>query len=69
VAPEIRTVPADGVLIVKEGEPATLACEITKGNPTPEITWRRKVGHTYFCTVLFSSNRFFEIYFMSPIIK
>ena len=43
VAPEIRAVPSEGVLIVKEGEPASLACEIIKGNPTPEITWKRKV--------------------------
>ena len=43
VAPEIRPVPSDGVLIVREGESASLSCEIIKGSPTPEITWKRKV--------------------------
>ena len=43
VAPEIRPVPSDGVLIVREGETASLSCEIIKGSPTPEITWKRKV--------------------------
>ena len=51
VAPEIRAVPSEGVLIVKEGEPASLACEIIKGNPTPEITWKRKVGKLKWCLI------------------
>ena len=54
VAPEIRPVPSDGVLIVKEGEPASLSCEIVKGSPTPEITWRRKVR--FFCTFCNSND-------------
>jgi hypothetical protein len=47
VAPEIRAIPEEGLLVVKEGEPANLACEILKGSPTPEITWKRKVRRKY----------------------
>jgi len=42
VAPVIRPVPPSGRLVVYQGKPATLSCDILKGNPTPEITWRRK---------------------------
>jgi len=42
VAPEIRPNPSDGEIIVHEGESATLACDVIKGSPAPEITWRRK---------------------------
>lgn len=41
MAPQIR--PANGHLVVHQGDPATLSCDILKGSPTPEITWRRKV--------------------------
>ena len=44
VAPKIRPVPANGRLVVYQGEPATLSCDIIKGDPTPEITWKRKVS-------------------------
>ena len=30
------------VLVVVEGEPASLTCRIEGGSPTPAITWRRK---------------------------
>jgi len=43
VAPEIRTDPKDGVLVVKENQPASMGCEVTKGDPKPVVTWRRKV--------------------------
>ncbi|CAB4060843.1 unnamed protein product [Lepeophtheirus salmonis] len=42
VAPKIRPIPSNGLLIVKEGEAATLSCEMMKGNPPPKMTWRRK---------------------------
>jgi len=41
VAPVIETVPSE-VLVVREGEPASLSCQIVKGSPTPSITWTRK---------------------------
>ena len=43
VAPQIRPVPHNGHLVVYQGDSATLSCDILKGNPTPEITWKRKV--------------------------
>lgn len=42
VAPQIRPVPHNGHLVVYQGDSATLSCDILKGNPTPEITWKRK---------------------------
>jgi len=42
VAPQIRPIPESGHLTVYQGEPATLGCDITAGDPTPKITWRRK---------------------------
>jgi len=42
VAPQIRPVPQSGRLVVHQGEAATLGCDILKGTPTPEITWKRK---------------------------
>ena len=48
VAPVIRPVPQDGRLIVHQEEPASLSCDIIRGNPTPEITWRRKVSLAFF---------------------
>ena len=44
VAPQIRPEPQNGRLVVYQGEAATLGCDILKGSPTPEITWRRKVS-------------------------
>ena len=44
VAPQIRPVPQNGRLVVYQGEAATLGCDILRGNPTPEIKWRRKVS-------------------------
>jgi len=41
VAPQVRANPSD-VVIVREGESATLACDVVKGSPQPEITWTRK---------------------------
>ena len=43
MAPQIRPVPHNGHLVVYQGDSATLSCDILKGNPTPEITWKRKV--------------------------
>eukprot|EP00096_Caligus_rogercresseyi_P000157 TRINITY_DN1043_c0_g1_i4.p1 TRINITY_DN1043_c0_g1~~TRINITY_DN1043_c0_g1_i4.p1 ORF type:complete len:469 (-),score=111.82 TRINITY_DN1043_c0_g1_i4:484-1890(-) len=42
VAPKVRPNPSSGLLIVNEGEPATLACDMIKGNPPPSMTWKRK---------------------------
>lgn len=42
VAPVIQPVPANGLLVVRQGQPATLGCDIISGNPLPEITWKRK---------------------------
>ena len=38
----MSVVPSSGVLAVKEGESATLQCDITAGSPTPEIKWSRR---------------------------
>ena len=51
VAPQIRPVPQNGRLVVYQGEAATLGCDILKGNPTPEITWRRKVKFRILTTI------------------
>lgn len=42
VEPVIKLTPESGLLTVKEGDSATLQCDITAGNPTPEIIWRRR---------------------------
>ena len=47
VAPVVESNPATGSLIVMEGETATLGCHLVKGNPAPEIKWRRKVGPNF----------------------
>ena len=54
VAPQIRPVPHNGHLVVYQGDSATLSCDILKGNPTPEITWKRKVRNrkTFFFFIL-----------------
>uniref|UniRef100_A0A0K2T4S6 Uncharacterized protein n=1 Tax=Lepeophtheirus salmonis TaxID=72036 RepID=A0A0K2T4S6_LEPSM len=41
VKPEIVAVPSSGIIVAKTGESVTLACEILKGDPTPEVKWRR----------------------------
>ena len=41
VKPEISTSPEE-VLIVNEGSPASLECNIVSGTPTPEVKWVRK---------------------------
>lgn len=45
VAPAVESVPANGQMIVMEGEPATLQCNLIRGSPEPEIKWRRKARH------------------------
>ena len=54
VEPQIAVEPRNGVLIVKEGEPANLKCNVLKGKPAPEVIWRRKARMSflfflYFC--------------------
>jgi hypothetical protein len=41
VKPVIETKPGE-VLVVREGEPASLTCKAVKGSPDPTITWVRK---------------------------
>ena len=43
MAPVLSPVPSNGLLVVREGETATLECKIKRGNPKPRVTWRRKV--------------------------
>ena len=52
MAPQIRPVPHNGHLVVYQGDSATLSCDILKGNPTPEITWKRKVRRSKKKTLL-----------------
>ncbi|XP_059095185.1 igLON family member 5-like [Tigriopus californicus] len=42
VKPMIRPNPTNGLVVVYEGEPATLGCEILKGSPMPDLIWTRK---------------------------
>ena len=59
VAPQIRPVPQNGRLVVYQGEAATLGCDILRGNPTPEIKWRRKVKQLFLsATKLCDLNNF-----------
>eukprot|EP00092_Neocalanus_flemingeri_P080971 GFUD01101061.1.p1 GENE.GFUD01101061.1~~GFUD01101061.1.p1 ORF type:complete len:406 (-),score=87.89 GFUD01101061.1:78-1232(-) len=39
VRPEVEPDPKSGVVTVKEGEPATLSCKVTRGNPEMAINW------------------------------
>ena len=39
----LSAVPPSGHLVVREGESATLECRVKRGNPAPQVTWRRKV--------------------------
>ncbi|XP_023346513.1 neural cell adhesion molecule 1 [Eurytemora carolleeae] len=41
VEPGIETTPGE-LLVVREGEPASLSCKILKGSPTPAVNWVRK---------------------------
>ena len=43
MAPVLSAVPPSGHLVVREGESATLECRVKRGNPAPQVTWRRKV--------------------------
>ena len=61
VAPQIRPVPHNGHLVVYQGKPATLSCDVLKGNPTPEITWRRKVRKN------FKISFYFHFHFLAVI--
>ena len=47
VEPQIAVEPRNGVLIVKEGEPANLKCNVLKGKPAPEVIWRRKARMSF----------------------
>lgn len=42
VKPEVRPVPDNGIIVAETGDSVTLACEVSRGNPTPEVTWHRK---------------------------
>ena len=41
--PEVLAVPRSGHLTVVAGEVAELRCEVTRGSPRPDITWKREV--------------------------
>ena len=41
--PEVLAVPRSGHLTVVAGEAAELRCEVTRGSPRPDITWKREV--------------------------
>ena len=43
VPAKAQPVPSNGLIVVKKGEPVTLACEVT-GNPLPVVTWTREVS-------------------------
>ena len=34
--------PDNGIIVAETGDSVTLACEISRGSPTPEMTWTRK---------------------------
>jgi len=42
VRPEVEPVPQSGLVTVKAGEPAEIGCKVTRGDPEPEINWKRK---------------------------
>lgn len=46
VPPSVKTVPSTGLMVVKKGEPVSLACEVT-GNPLPVVTWTREGGKKF----------------------
>ena len=44
VRPEVEPTPSNGIIVAKTGDSVTLACQVTKGSPVPEVQWRRKEG-------------------------
>lgn len=42
VQPAIEPIPASRLVTVKAGEAAELSCKVTRGDPQPEVFWRRK---------------------------
>lgn len=42
VKPEIRPIPDNGIIVAESGDTVSLECEVVRGSPTPEVTWRRK---------------------------
>jgi len=42
VRPVIKSVPESGLLTVNVGEAADLSCKVTRGDPEPEVFWKRK---------------------------
>eukprot|EP00092_Neocalanus_flemingeri_P080969 GFUD01101059.1.p1 GENE.GFUD01101059.1~~GFUD01101059.1.p1 ORF type:complete len:393 (-),score=98.55 GFUD01101059.1:102-1217(-) len=48
VRPEVEPDPKSGVVTVKEGEPATLSCKVTRGNPEMAINWELESGYPIF---------------------
>ena len=49
---EVVPIPKSGLVTVKEGEPATIACKITRGGPKTYITWKTSVRLKLIRTVL-----------------
>ena len=39
VKPDIRPIPDNGIIVAEEHDSVTLACEVTHGFPSPEVTW------------------------------
>ena len=39
--PEVEPVPKSGLITVKEGESATIACNITRGGPGTSMSWEK----------------------------
>jgi len=42
VKPVIQRVPDNGIIVAETGDTVKLECQVTRGSPMPEITWRRK---------------------------
>ena len=42
VRPEVRPVPENGLIAARTGDTVTLGCTVTRGNPSPEVRWRRR---------------------------
>jgi len=45
VRPEVVPVPESGLVTVKTGEPATIACKVTRGGPKTFISWKTAEGY------------------------
>lgn len=43
VRPDVESAPKSGTLTVSVGDPAELSCKVTRGNPEPNVIWKRKV--------------------------